>query len=413
MMKRLEPAVLVLCAVVLVVSITSSQFSLPAFSNLSLSTDKDIYLLNETVNGAVGAIPQLSDQTLEIETDLTVIDVQSYPSLGGNWTVRFETVGQADLRITAMDGTVFGEDLEFLEVRCGVETLEYSRIDGSLFIPYYSCNETGYEVSKVLTAGKHTLQFGFGYEIVYAYNLAGTNSSTTNLTIWDDTDYGTKYPNEQVYFYANYTNSSTGEPINDTWVYCEFKENSTGSWSSPVNMTFNPTSLLYEYNKSFSASGPLYFNVLCNGSALGYDILNVSDDTNIGFQCDSGTLATTCNITTTHTLYDQGVVSGSGNMVIQNGGEFTTSAGDRFTLNMTGYVTIQSGGSITGNVNLTAANLTIESGGEINVDGRGYGTDSGPGKGSVGTGGSPYGSLTAPDDLGSGGADGSKDSDED
>ena len=77
-------------------------------------------------------------------------------------------------------------------------------------------------------------------------------------------------------FYANFTNSSN--PINGTDIYCEIKFNLTGSWSVPENMTFNDTSMLYEYNRSFSTSGNRDFNVLCNGSIVGYDIINTTDN---------------------------------------------------------------------------------------------------------------------------------------
>ncbi|RLI94710.1 MAG: hypothetical protein DRO92_02620, partial [Candidatus Altiarchaeales archaeon] len=42
-------------------------------------------------------------------------------------------------------------------------------------------------------------------------------------------------------------------------------------------MTFNSTSLLYEYNRSFNSSGNFTWNVTCNGSAQGYDVLNAVD----------------------------------------------------------------------------------------------------------------------------------------
>ncbi len=109
---------------------------------------------------------------------------------------------------------------------------------------------------------------------------AFTTAEGTNLTIWDDTDYTAKYPNEKVKFYANYTDAADGSSINGTGVYCEFRENSTGSWSSKVNMTFNATSELYEYNKSFSTGGIFYFNASCFNN-LSYANLTLIDSFNI------------------------------------------------------------------------------------------------------------------------------------
>jgi hypothetical protein len=54
---------------------------------------------------------------------LNIINVQSYPMVGGNWTVGFDTTGTANLTIIAVNGTKFGKDLEFLELRCGNQNL--------------------------------------------------------------------------------------------------------------------------------------------------------------------------------------------------------------------------------------------------------------------------------------------------
>ena len=49
-------------------------------------------------------VPQLSEQEFDIEADLEVINVQSYPAVGGVWKVLFTTNGTADLTITAING---------------------------------------------------------------------------------------------------------------------------------------------------------------------------------------------------------------------------------------------------------------------------------------------------------------------
>ncbi|MBD3304338.1 hypothetical protein GF343_04270, partial [Candidatus Woesearchaeota archaeon] len=108
--------------------------------------------------------------------NIAVINVQSYPSLKGNWTVMFNTTGKADLTISAVNGTNWtdyadsGYDLKFLEVKCGNKTLDYTWINGSVFLANYSCDSLGYETSKVLTTGKHTLEFRFGSDVDYAFN---------------------------------------------------------------------------------------------------------------------------------------------------------------------------------------------------------------------------------------------------
>ena len=108
---------------------------------------------------------------------VTILNVQSYPAVGGNWEVQFVTEGTAPLTITAVDSTTWSldgdnTDLQFLQVRCGSEVLEYAWVNNSVFIPEYTCNATGSELSRVLTLGKHTLKFTFGEEEAYAHNQA-------------------------------------------------------------------------------------------------------------------------------------------------------------------------------------------------------------------------------------------------
>jgi len=121
-------------------------------------------------------VPQLSEQEFDVEADIVIINVQSYPTVGGNWTVNFTTVGTADLIITGINGTTFGEaapdDLKFLELNNGTHTLS-PIIQGNSIIYYdYSSTEQGFEVSKVLTSGKHHLEFKFGNNTAYAHNDA-------------------------------------------------------------------------------------------------------------------------------------------------------------------------------------------------------------------------------------------------
>jgi hypothetical protein len=49
-------------------------------------------------------VPQLSEQEFEVEAEITIINVQSRPIVGGNWTVYFDTTGTADLTIKGIDG---------------------------------------------------------------------------------------------------------------------------------------------------------------------------------------------------------------------------------------------------------------------------------------------------------------------
>ncbi|MDD5337712.1 MAG: hypothetical protein PHS02_04485, partial [Candidatus ainarchaeum sp.] len=186
----------------------------------STETPVPFTTIDSDSNGLIDSIgwtvPSLSNQTYEIS--ISVLNVHSYPTLYGNWTVEFTTLGEANLTITATnepnytseytrwsDSEEESYDLKFLELRCGNETLQYAWLgtgclneECSIFVENYSCGGTAYETSKVLSAKKHVLRFGFGDEIAYAYNDAanitinsiilnsssGTNSTRENLTVY-------------------------------------------------------------------------------------------------------------------------------------------------------------------------------------------------------------------------------------
>ncbi len=223
--------------------------------------------------------------------EITVINVYSYPTVGGKWVVQFTTIGQADLTITAVNGTKWSDvdddyDLRFLDMRCGNETLEYEWINNSVFVENYSSDEIGYETCKVLTSGRHTLRFQFGDDIEYAFNDASSwwNSSwgyrkliTVNSSLVDadltnfpmlvnvtDSDLASKAQNDgDDIAFVLYSDNSTQlnheiESFNDTsgelvawvnvtslsasvdtkiWMYynnsaCESQQNVAGTWDS-------------------------------------------------------------------------------------------------------------------------------------------------------------------------------------
>jgi len=164
-----------------------------------------------------------------------------------------------------------------------------------------------------------------------------------------------------------------------------------------------------------------------------------------GFSCDTGTLSDTCTVSTLKSIDAGDTITGSGSIVIANGGELRVATSSSISISVNGDITIQSGGKITGNLsNVIATNFTIDSGGLIDVSAKGYvgsstnigttcvgcggaggyGTSGGfpyGGGGAYGGNGSPsitnatnivslggtaYGSTTAPSNFGSGGGGG-------
>ncbi len=111
-------------------------------------------------------------------------------------------------------------------------------------------------------------------QINLVLQTGSAESSTSKLVIWDSTDpeegSQEKYPFEQVDFYANYTNITSGASINGSGVYCGIMFYDSANSS---NMTYNTTSLLYQYNRTFDSDGVFEWNATCNGTIFGYDVL--------------------------------------------------------------------------------------------------------------------------------------------
>jgi len=107
---------------------------------------------------------------------ITIIDLQSYPTVGGNWTVRFNTTGVANLTISAANGTTFGtgvpDDLEWLVLKCGLADVNASFNGSHVFYEDWNCSDLGYHTVHVLTPGSHYQNFVFGDDIGFAQNWA-------------------------------------------------------------------------------------------------------------------------------------------------------------------------------------------------------------------------------------------------
>ena len=152
-------------------------------------------------------VPKMSEQEFFVTADINIINVQSYPVVGGTWKVHFNTIGKADLIITAVNGTVFGNDfpadLMFDELNSGesppddpksghVNTSKLTPIIEGNSIIYHNYTSTGegYFVSNVLTSGKHNLEFKFGNDIQQAHNSASTPLLPISIGAFDQWSLG-------------------------------------------------------------------------------------------------------------------------------------------------------------------------------------------------------------------------------
>ena len=145
----------------------------------------ELYQANDNNNNGLideiyWVVPSLSNQTYEVE--ITVLDVFSYPHSGDNWTVRFETSGTADLRISPTNAE-YGNELDFLELNCGSAKLAPIQNGTHIIYNDYNCdNETGNIIHYMNISGYAILKFEFGEEVAYAYDPSLPTVTSVNIT---------------------------------------------------------------------------------------------------------------------------------------------------------------------------------------------------------------------------------------
>ncbi len=122
---------------------------------------------------------------------IDVLNPQSYPVVGGEWTINFRTYGTHNLTISVINGTTFGDsspdDVGFVGVLCGNDSiLDATAHDGIITFEDYQCDGIASLVLSVHTPGIHDIHLSFGVGTAYASNNAYPNSvveindSTTN-----------------------------------------------------------------------------------------------------------------------------------------------------------------------------------------------------------------------------------------
>ncbi|MBI2448696.1 hypothetical protein HYV49_00175, partial [Candidatus Pacearchaeota archaeon] len=102
----------------------------------------------------------------------------------------------------------------------------------------------------------------------------GSNGNV-NLRIYDDTDNERRQSGMQVNFFANYTNS-TNDIIDIGG--CGISFNFSGIYTSFSPMSFNTSSRLWGFNRTFNYKGIHFFNVSC---ASAYGDISLLDNLNI------------------------------------------------------------------------------------------------------------------------------------
>jgi len=117
-----------------------------------------------------------------------------------------------------------------------------------------------------------TSEFGYYNVTVFANDSVGNMNATafaqfhrtnpTNLNVWDDTDTVSKIENDTVYFYANYTNAMSGASV--AAATCNISIQTPTGWTSETAMSYNVTTQLYYYNRTFNFTGTYDYLVQCS-----------------------------------------------------------------------------------------------------------------------------------------------------
>jgi len=147
---------------------------------------------NSLVDKLEWVVPHLSNQTFEVE--IIILNIQSYPTVGGNWTVRFLTLGTANLTISASNGTLYNSttlinltpDLEWLKLECNNTLINATFNDTHIFYADWNCSGEGNHTVKVLTPGAHYQRFVFGNQTAYAKNFAKGADNIYNCSSCSD-----------------------------------------------------------------------------------------------------------------------------------------------------------------------------------------------------------------------------------
>ena len=148
-----------------------------------------VSFVDSNENGLIDTLywitPHTSSQ--EFEISLTLLTLKSHPQIGSNWTVTFNVTGSANLTIRGVNGTLFGKDIVFKELRCNDELINVS-YNESVFVENYSCFGIGRHEVTVLTFGSHYQEFDFGGIKAIAENaVTGCSNGKCiddNMTDW-------------------------------------------------------------------------------------------------------------------------------------------------------------------------------------------------------------------------------------
>ena len=205
-------------------NMTGNETIISTGLNLSLQSDKDVYLVNETVS---------------------------------------------------IDGTVsYNNSLVNTSVSLLIDNLNYNlsvalnAFDGRFYYQFVPIVVGSYVVQANVSYLNETVQEEIGFDVL-SVPLENVSQNVSELSVWDDTDYQERYVGDQVTFYANY--SSFNQSIKNATCLISFN---VGTWTEPATMSFSGG--LYVYSRSFDTGGTYDCRVWC--SAVGFENRSAVDE---------------------------------------------------------------------------------------------------------------------------------------
>ncbi|MGV8150905.1 MAG: hypothetical protein ACP5NV_04205 [Candidatus Woesearchaeota archaeon] len=207
-------------------------------------------------------------------TDLSSVNISSVPNLtlskSGKGKIKFNTDTNLE-NITDLESHITITDLSISIDSAQIPILNKPATLTIHNIPYqYVAIMRDGEICDTCTINSYsdgTLIFDVQGFSTY------TITSTSRLEIFDDTDVVAREIFDEIGFYANYSNVSSGEPITSQ---CDVSFN-IGGWTTPVSMTFNSSTKLHQYYRTFNDSNTYDFNVSCQALTSGFDDLSLQE----------------------------------------------------------------------------------------------------------------------------------------
>ena len=272
-----------------------------------------------------------------------VVDTNSVPhnltlEVIGNGKVFWPApVNVSGLNLTAM--VVIGSNL------VSVDTSEYGNLDKAANVTIYDLPYLRQPVvyrngAACTTHCSHISYLGGDYTFGVNGFSNYTSGPNAALEIYDDNDAqgGSqgKDVGDNIYFFANYSNVTSGLPIDNTLGSCSitFSEAPAG----PHAMSYNSTSRLWEYNRTFSG-GPVSWSVSCTSPT--YEPLALGDTLNFPSLLGTSAPSGVANIT----KFAEGRYEYSGGIANE-----TTEGGNVTGYNLTGNESTEKWAGYYGNV---------------------------------------------------------------